>query len=105
MSIDHTSRHAHENNRNETARAEKYKAQALRDATRLIEAHEENKRLREAAELAVTACLPLLPLRGSWGAGYEVQQPIDPELRATPQEWADAAHHVAELHRVLEPRP
>ena len=30
------------------------------------------KRLREAAELAVTACMDLLPLEGSWQSGYRV---------------------------------
>jgi hypothetical protein len=58
--------------------------------------------LVDAAELAVTACLPLLPLRGSWGSGYEVQQPIDLVLRATHEEWANAAHHIAELHALVK---
>ena len=43
-----------------------------------------HEQLRELAELAVTACLPILPLRGSWGSGYEVERTIHRTLHALP---------------------
>jgi hypothetical protein len=58
--------------------------------------------LLRAAEDAVSACLPLLPLEGSWGTGYRISDRIAPTLLATPEEWAGAAHAIAKLHRVIE---
>lgn len=58
-------------------------------------------RLRDLAELAVTALLPVLPLEGSWG-NYRVSEHIDPTIRALPEEWAEAAHAIAELCAALE---
>jgi hypothetical protein len=59
------------------------------------------RRIRELAEGAVFACLPVLPLSGSYDSGYRVSDSIDPTVMATPQEWADAAHAIAELHAAL----
>jgi hypothetical protein len=59
------------------------------------------KRIIDLAEEAVFACIPLLPLQGSDQQGYHVTDTIDPTLRATVEEWAEAAHAVAELHRAL----
>lgn len=57
--------------------------------------------LRDLAEAAVSACLPLMPLEGSWDSGYTVSDYIDPKLQATVPEWSDAAHAIAELHEAL----
>jgi hypothetical protein len=65
----------------------------------------EVERLRDLAELAVQACLPLLPLEGSWTVGYEIEKQPQATLRALPQEWAEAAYHVGELHRAIEGLP
>ena len=65
----------------------------------------EIERLRDLGELAVMACLPLLPLRGSATSGYEVEREIEPTLRALPQEWAEAAWHIAALNAALEGLP
>lgn len=61
--------------------------------------------LRDAAEIAVTACLPLLPLRGSWNSGYKVEEKVGHTLIATPEEWAEAAHAVAALHNAITHTP
>jgi len=61
--------------------------------------------LRDAAEIAVTACLPLLPLRGSWGSGYTLEEKISGTLVATPEEWAEAAHAIAALHNAITHKP
>jgi hypothetical protein len=58
-------------------------------------------RIRELADEAVYACLPVLPLNGSADSGYRVSDRIDPTVMALPEEWATAAHAIAELHRAL----
>lgn len=68
------------------------------------EALAEIERLRDLAELACIACVPLLPLRGSAG-NYEMEREIHSTLRATPQEWADAAFCVAALDKVVSSPP
>lgn len=63
-------------------------------------------RLRDLAELAVTACLPVLPLHGSWDSGYTVSTDrVHITVLATPEEWADAAHAIAELHAAVAALP
>lgn len=57
--------------------------------------------LLNAADAAVSACLPLLPLEGSDGAGYRLNGRVDFVLRATPEEWVDAAYAIATLHALL----
>ena len=61
--------------------------------------------LRDLAENAVSACLPFLPLEGSWGDGYRLSQYVHSEVRAPPEEWADAALAIAELHKALAIEP
>lgn len=61
----------------------------------------QSERLREAAEMAVFATLPLLPLNGSDGRGYRVADLVSTTLVATAEEWSEAAHAIAELHRAL----
>lgn len=61
--------------------------------------------LRDAAEIAVTACLPLLPLRGSWDSGYQLEKKISHHLIARPEEWAEAAHAIAALHNAIRHEP
>lgn len=60
-----------------------------------------DERLRDEVELLLYAILPLVPVEGGWGAGYRVAGRIDPTLRATPEEWATAAYHFTEVHRLL----
>ena len=60
-----------------------------------------DERLREAAQVAVFACLPVLHIVGSQNRGYRVSDVIDPKVIADPQEWVDAAHAICELHHVL----
>lgn len=57
--------------------------------------------LRDAAELAVTALLDVLPLEGDWERGYRVATVVQSEVRALPDEWAEAAHTVAALQRLI----
>ena len=57
--------------------------------------------LRDAAELAVTALLELLPLEGSLTKGYHVSAMIQSSVVALPEEWGEAAYHIARLHRAL----
>jgi hypothetical protein len=52
------------------------------------------------AEYAVSACLPVLPLEGSW-PHYRVAARVHSEVRATPEEWAEAAHAIAQLAELL----
>jgi len=61
----------------------------------------EKESLRAAAEAAVFACVPLLPLTGSYESGYRPTAVTDLTLRATAEEWMDAAHVIAELHDAL----
>jgi hypothetical protein len=58
-------------------------------------------RLWDAAEDAVFACLPILPLQGSDGTGYQLVPDFDPVLVATDEEWASAAQSIADLHRLI----
>lgn len=57
--------------------------------------------VREYAELLLTALLELLPVKGSWTAGYTVEDSISPSLVASPEQWATAAFHFCDLHRAL----
>jgi hypothetical protein len=52
------------------------------------------------AEMAVQACLPLLPLEGAW-PDYRVSERVHAQVRALPEEWAEAAHAVAGLCRAV----
>jgi hypothetical protein len=55
-----------------------------------------------AAEDAVMSCLPILPIVGSDTRGYTVSSSrIHPTVAATPEEWANAALAIAELHAAL----
>jgi len=54
--------------------------------------------VKREIEDAVMALLPIVPVTGSFMNGYHISQPIDPTLRATPEEWADAAQAVCDLH-------
>ncbi len=64
------------------------------------DARAELAELRDAAELAVMACLGLLPLKGSWDAGFEPTSTTG-TLVATQEEWHEAAASIAALHRQL----
>jgi hypothetical protein len=54
-----------------------------------------------APELALDALAVVLHVRGSWERGYEPLDRIDPVVMATPEEWANAAHALCVLHRLL----
>lgn len=58
-------------------------------------------RLIGLADEAVAACLPVLPLNGSDGAGYRVADSVHATCVAEPWEWATAAKAIADLHREL----
>lgn len=60
---------------------------------------------RGVVEEAVFALLPIVPVNGSHQRGYQVSERIDPTLRATPEEWANAAHAVCNLHALVRERP
>lgn len=62
-------------------------------------------KLTAAAEDAVVSCLPVLPIVGSDGRGYEVSRTIHGMVAATPEEWATAALAIAELHAALYDLP
>lgn len=61
--------------------------------------------LRDLAENTISACLPFLPLEGSWDSGYTVARRVGSEVRALPEEWAEAALAIAELHKALAIEP
>ena len=61
--------------------------------------------LREAAEIAVTALIELLPLEGSWERGYKITPTVSESVHALPSEWAEAAHAIAALQAVLAAAP
>ena len=71
------------------------------DLLTAVQPWERQPSLREAAELAVIAALPLLPLNGSWLRGYRLSECIDPVLSATIEEWSNAAQAIADLHAAL----
>jgi hypothetical protein len=74
--------------------------EAVRHA-HLTEAEDELQGLRERAELTVTALLPVLPLTGSWDSGYSINERVDPTVCALPEERAEGAYAVTELHVAL----
>jgi len=59
-----------------------------------------DERLREAALRAVFATVGVLPITGSHGRGYAVGDLIHQKVIAEPEEWADAADAICELHRL-----
>lgn len=61
---------------------------------------EEVNRLRHTAEMAVQACLPILPLEGAW-PDYHVSQRVSSQVRALPKEWAEAAQAIVDLGRAI----
>lgn len=53
------------------------------------------------AEVAVQACLDVLPLEGAW-PNYRVSERVHAEVRALPEEWAEAAHAIAQLCEIVD---
>lgn len=61
--------------------------------------------LRACAEEAVAACLPVLPMVGSYKRGYTVADRIDTVAVALPEEWTAAALAIGNLHSALNDLP
>jgi hypothetical protein len=80
---------------------DKLTASWARDPSEGLAALSRLEALRDAAEAAVHACLPLLPVRGSWNSGYRLQPTDQHTFVALPEEWNTAADAIAELHAAL----
>lgn len=46
--------------------------------------------------------LDVLSVEGSWTTGYKPSADQPTTVRALPEEWATAAHHVCRLHALME---
>lgn len=63
--------------------------------------HDHDESLEEQVELLLTALNGILPIHGSWTNGYEVLPQFDNTLRATHEEWAEAAYYFCNVHRLM----